>query len=164
MSKKKQKEFLQMRSSKLTGYSAAALTALLMASCAPPYSPPQQVQSSSPSVTYKYNDDNGLLQVNQSAAAYCNQYRAAPHAAGFANNPDGSKTVVFACGQPTMQTAAPTQFNPNLTYNYRSDGELLNASQNAQAYCASSGSRQVTSNIIANTDGTRTVTFQCTRY
>jgi hypothetical protein len=152
-----------MRSSKLTGYGAAALSALLTTSCAPPYSPPQQVQSSRPSVTYKYNDDNGLLQVNQSATAYCNQYRAIPRPANFANNPDGSKTVVFECGQPAMQTAAPMQFNPNLTYNYRNDGELLNASQNAQAYCASNGSHQVTSNIIVNTDGSRTVTFQCSR-
>jgi hypothetical protein len=152
-----------MRSSKVTNYGAAALTAVLMASCGPPYSPPQQVQSSNPSVTYKYSDDNGLLQVNQSATTFCNQYRATARPANFASNPDGSKTVVFDCVQPTMQTGTPTPFNPNLTYNYGTDAELLNASQNAQVYCTNNGSQQATSNIIANTNGTRTVTFQCSR-
>jgi flagellar capping protein FliD len=152
-----------MRSSKVTNYGTAALTALLMASCAPPYLPPQQVQSSNPNVTYKYNDDNGLVQVNQSATTYCNQYRATPRPANFANNPDGSKSVVFECVQPTMQTGTQTPYNPNLTYNYRTDAELLNASRNAQVYCVNNGSQQVTSNIIANTNGTRTVTFQCSR-
>ena len=148
-----------MRSSKLTGYGAAALTALLMASCAPP----QQVQSSNPSVTYKYNDDNGLLQVNQTATTYCNQYKAAPRPANFTNNADGSKTVVFECVQPAMLMASPTQFNPTLTYNYRTDGELLNAAEDTQTYCAHNGFPQVTSHIIANADGTRTVTFLCRR-
>jgi hypothetical protein len=151
-----------MRSPKVTSYGTAALTALLMASCAPPYLPPQQVQSSNPNVTYKYNGDDGLLQVNQSATTYCNQYRATPRAANFANNPDGSRTVVFECVQPTMQIGTQT-VDPNLTYNYRSDAELLNASQNAQVYCMNNGSPQVTSNIRANTDGSRTVTFQCSR-
>jgi hypothetical protein len=152
-----------MRSLQLTGYGAAALTALLMASCAAPYSPQQQVQSSNPSVTYKYNDDNGLLQVNQSATTYCNQYKAVLRPANFTNNADGSKTVVFECVQPAMQMASPTQFNPTLTYNYRTDGELLNASQNAQTYCTHNGSPQVTSHIIANAEGTLTVTFLCSR-
>ena len=59
--------------------------------------------------------------------------------------------------------ASPQQYNPNLTYNYRTDQDLLDASRNAQAYCMNSGSQQVTSNIVANKDGTRTVTFQCSR-
>jgi hypothetical protein len=107
---KKQKETLQMRSSKVTSYGTAALAALLIASCAPPYFPPQQIQSSNPNVTYRYNDDNGLLQVSRSAATYCNQYRATSRPANFANNPDGSKTVVFDCVQPTTQTGAQTPF------------------------------------------------------
>ena len=53
------------------------------------------------------------------------------------------------------------QYNPNLTYNYRTDQELLDASRNVQTYCMNNGSQQVTSNIVSNTDGTRTVTFRC---
>jgi hypothetical protein len=69
------------------------------------------------------------------------QYRATPRPANFANNPDGSKTVAFECVQPTTQIGAQTPFNPNLTYNYRTDAELLNASQNAQLYCMNKGSQ-----------------------
>jgi methionyl-tRNA formyltransferase len=142
---------------------ATALVSLLVASCAPQHSPPQQVRASNPSVTYKYNSDQELLQVNQSATTFCNQYRAVPRPASFANDPDGSKVVVFECVQMTAPMASPPQFDPNLTYNYRTDAELLDASQNAQMYCMNNGSRQVISNIVTNTNGTKTVTFQCSR-
>jgi len=142
---------------------AVALAGLLATSCAPQYSSPQQVQSSNPSVTYKYHNDQELLQVNQSAATFCNQYRAVPRAASFANSQDGSKVVVFECLQMTAPVAQQPQFNPNLAYTYRTDQELLDASRNAQIYCMNSGSSQVISNISANADGTRTVAFQCSR-
>jgi hypothetical protein len=140
---------------------ATVLAGLMVASCAPPYSAPQQVQASNPSVTYKYHNDQELLEVNQSAATFCNQYRAVPRPASFATGQDGSKVVVFECVQTTMPMASPPQFNPNLTYNYRTDQELLDASRNAQIYCTNNGSQQVISNIVTNTNGTRTVTFQC---
>jgi len=41
----------------------AALLPLMVASCAQPSSSPEQVQSSNPSVTYKYHNDQDLLQV-----------------------------------------------------------------------------------------------------
>jgi hypothetical protein len=53
--------------------------------------------------------------------------------------------------------------NSNLTYTYRNDQELLEASRSAQNYCANSGSQQVISNIVTNANGTKTVTFQCSR-
>jgi hypothetical protein len=40
---------------------------------------------------------------------------------------------------------------------------LLNGSQNAQAYCLKNGSSRVVSHIVRNSNGTRTVTFQCRR-
>ncbi len=141
---------------------AAALTLFLAASCAPPPSAPQQLQASNPSVTYKYHNDQELLQVNQTAVTFCNQYHAVPHASSFTNAPDGSKVVVFECLQ--VAAAMPqAQFNPNLTYTYRTDQELLDASRNAQVYCMNSGSSQVISNIVSNSDGTRTVAFRCSR-
>jgi methionyl-tRNA formyltransferase len=142
---------------------ATVLAGLIVASCATQYTSPQQVQANNPNVTYKYHNDQELLQVNQSAATFCNQYRAVPRPAGFMTGQDGSKVVVFECVQSTTQMASPQQYNPNLTYNYRTDQDLLDASRNAQAYCMNSGSQQVTSNIVANQDGTRTVTFQCSR-
>ena len=148
---------------KASAGAAAALASLLATACAPQYPAPQQVQSSNPSVGYKYHGDQELLQVNQSATTYCNQYRAVPRATNFTNGQDGSKVVNFECVQITAPMAQQSQFNPNLTYNYRTDQELLDASRNAQIYCMNNGSPQVISNIVANSSGIRTVAFQCSR-
>jgi hypothetical protein len=137
------------------------LAGLIVTSCAPQYSSPQQVQASNPTVTYKYHNDQELIEVHQTAVTFCSQYRAAPRPANFTNAQDGSRVVVFECVQSTMPMVSQPQYNPNLTYNYRTDQELLDASRNVQTYCMNNGSQQVTSNIVANTDGTRTVTFQC---
>jgi hypothetical protein len=141
---------------------AVVLAALMVASCVAPYTEPQQVDSSKPTVTYKYHSDEELIQANQRAATYCGKYNFAPQTVSFSNDPDGSKVVVFECVASTMP-AAPPPINPSLTYVYRSDQELLNASRSAQIYCMNSGSRQTISNIVTNTNGTKTVTFQCSQ-
>jgi hypothetical protein len=140
---------------------AAALAGLMMASCMPQYSSPQQVQSSNPTVTYKYRSDQELAQANQNAATFCNRYQSVPRTANFGNDPDGSRVVVFECVQTSPPTASQPQFNPNLTYSYRTDQELLDASRNAQIYCANNGSQQMISNIVTNANGTKTITFRC---
>jgi len=139
---------------------ATVLAGLIVASCTPLYSSPEQVQAKNPSVTYKYNTDQELVQANQNAAAYCNRYQSVPRTANFANDPDGSRVVVFECVQ-TSAAVPMQQYNPNLAYNYRTDQELLDASRNAQAYCMNNGSQQVISNMGTNVNGTKTVTFQC---
>lgn len=139
---------------------ATALAGLMLASCAPQFSSPQQVQATNPSVTYKYGSDQELVQANQNAATFCNRYQSVPRTANFADDPDGRKTVVFECIQASA-AIPPPQFNPNLAYNYRSDQELLDSSRNAQTYCINTGSQQVISNIVTNANGTKTVTFQC---
>jgi hypothetical protein len=140
---------------------AAVLAGLLLSSCVPQYSSPQQVQASNPSVTYTYRSDQDLVQTNQTAATFCSRYQSVPRAANFTNNPDGSKAVIFEC-VPTIAPVAPSpQFNPNVAYNYRTDQELLDASRNAQIYCMNNGSPQTISNIVTNSDGSKTVTFQC---
>jgi DNA-binding CsgD family transcriptional regulator len=138
---------------------AAVLVALLAAACAQQYSSPQEVRASNPSVTYKYRSDQELIQANQNAVTFCNRYQAFPQTVNFRNDPDGSKVVIFECVQ-TNPSPQP-QFNPNLTYTYRTDQELLEASRNAQNYCRSNGSQQVISNVVNNANGSRTVTFQC---
>lgn len=148
---------------KVTAGATAAAAGLLAASCAPQYSSPRQVAASNPSVTYKYGGDQDLLQANQRAATFCSQYQAAPRTAGFSNDPDGSKIVIFECVQTMTQMAPAQQFSPNLTYNYRTDSELLEASQNAQTYCQNNGSQPAVSNIATSANGNRTVTFQCGR-
>jgi hypothetical protein len=144
---------------KVTIRAAGMLAGLIAASCAPHHSSPEQVRSSNPSVTYKYSSDQELVQANQRAAKFCNRYQSVPGATNFAKDPDGSGIVVFEC----VETSATSQelYNPNLTYNYRTDQELLDASRNAQIYCMNNGSQQIISNIVTNANGTKTVTFQC---
>ena len=141
------------------GWNVALLAAGAVASCS--QLPSQQpVQSSNPSVTYSYRTDQELLQANQNATTYCGQYQTAPRTATLTNNPDGSKTVVFECVR-TAALPAPAPVNPNLSYTYRTDQELVQASQTAGAYCLKYGSQPMTSRMVTNSDGTKTVTFQC---
>jgi hypothetical protein len=104
-----------------------------------------------------------LLQAQQNAVTFCNQYGSAPRPARFTSGSNGQSNVVFEC-DPNLARAAPRQqaFDPNLTYSYRTDQELLDASWSAQAYCMNNGSQRAGSNIRTNADGSRTVMFQCT--
>ena len=142
---------------------AVVLATVAVASCAPSHSL-QQVKTSNPSVTYEYRGDQELLQAQQNAVTFCNQYQSAPRPARFTSGRnDGSNNVVFEC-DPNLPTAAPPQqaAGPNLTYSYRTDQELLDASRSAQTYCMVNGSQVAISNIGTNQDGSRTVMFQCT--
>ena len=141
---------------------AVVVATVVVASCAPSHSL-QQVKASNPSVTYEYRGDQELLQAQQNAVTFCNQYQAVPRPARFTSGPnDGRNHVVFEC-DPSLPTAAPPQqaAGANLTYSYRTDQELLDASRSAQTYCMNNGSQQVVSNIGTNADGSRTVMFQC---
>lgn len=146
---------------------AGAASLLAVAACAQPSSEPQQVNVSNPSVTYKYRTDQELVQANERAAAYCSTYQSTHRTATFGTDPDGSKRVVFDCVKSAaMAPAAPVvaaapAAAPNLTYTYFTDQELLDASRNAQNYCVSRGSTQVSSTITTNTNGSRTASFQC---
>ena len=145
----------------MSGGAAALLAGLLAASCAPTYSPPEQVQASSPSVTYKYRGDQDLIAANQRAVTFCNGYQSVPQAASFSTDPDGGKVVVFTCVQPGSPTVLTPASSPNLTYTYTTDPELLAASRTAQTYCMNTGSRSTTSSIATNANGTKTVSFRC---
>src|SRR3990172_11565714 len=138
---------------------AAVLAGLIVASCGPEFSSPEEVQTSNPSVTYKYRSDQELVQANASAATFCNRYQSVPRTANFATDPDGSRLVIFECVPPSG--APPLQYNANFPHNYRTDPELLHLSRNAQTYCRNSGSQQVISNIVTNSDGSKTITFRC---
>jgi hypothetical protein len=142
---------------------ASLLAGLMLAACAYQHTP-EQVEAHNPTVTYKYRNDDELFQANQRAATFCDQYQFAPRSVNFSNDRDGNKIVVFECMQPSQQrTEQLPQSNSNLSYNYRSDQELLDASRNARTYCINNGSRQMSSNIAQNNDGSRTITFQCNR-
>jgi hypothetical protein len=138
--------------------SAVALFAAgALASCATFPSSQQPVQSSNPTVTYSYRNDQELLQANQNATTYCSPYQTAPRTTSITTNPDGSKAVHFECVRTTLPAPAP----PSQSYSYRTDQELVQASQTASAYCPKYSSQPMTSSIVTSADGTKTVTFQC---
>jgi hypothetical protein len=149
-----------VRIARRVNVSAVALFAAgALAACATFPSSQQPVQSSNPSVTYNYRTDQELIEANQRATTYCSQYQTAPRTANVTNNPDGSKAVLFECVRTTLPAPAPP--TPSQSYTYRTDQELLQVSQTAGAYCRTYGSQPMTSNIVTNPDGTKTVTFQC---
>ena len=140
--------------------SAVALFAAgVLAGCASFPSSQQPVQSSNPTVTYNYRTDQELLQANQNATAFCNPYQTTPRTSSITTNADGSKAVHFECVRTTIAAPAPTP--PSQSYTYRTDQELVQASQTAGAYCQKYGSQPMTSSMVTNPDGSRTVTFQC---
>ncbi len=137
------------------------LAGLTLASCATQPLPAQQPVISNPTVTLQYRNDKELIQANQRAAIFCDQYLSIPRAASISDGPDRSRIVAFECASTKLSPAQPGQFNPNFAYNYHTDQELLDASRNAQIYCRSNGSRQVTVNIVSNRNGTKTISFGC---
>ena len=139
---------------------AGLVTSMLLAGCAPQNTNPQEVRANNPSVTYKYHNDQELLTINQTAAGFCSQYGSSPRAANFSVEQDG-KVVVFECVPTTTMATLSPRYDPNLTYTYTTDPELLTASQNAQAYCSSTGGGTVISNVVSSPNGTKMVTFRC---
>ena len=143
------------------------LAALGLASCAPATMPPQQVQASNPTVTYKYRGDQELIHANQNASAFCSQYQSVPRTANLTNDSDGNRVVVFECVPPAQVAVASPPVVVSvpapspLVYSYATDQQLLNATRNAQAYCLSVGTPQMTSVVVNNPNGSRTVTFHC---
>lgn len=148
-------------SRRVNAWAVALMASGVLASCAELPSSQQPVQSSNPSVTYNYRTDQELLQANQNATAYCSQYQTSPRTANITNNSDGSKAVVFECVRTAFPAPAPAPAPPNLSYTYRTDQELVQASQTASAYCQKYGTQPMSSTMVTNPNGSRTVTFQC---
>jgi len=151
---------------KVNVWTVPLLAAGVISACGGPMPSSQQpVQVSNPSVTYNYRTDEELLQANRNATVYCNQYQTVPRTGNITTNSDGSKAVVFECVRTALPAPAPLSPSPppppSLSYTYRTDQELVQASQTAGAYCAKYGSQPMTSIMTTNTDGSRTVTFQC---
>jgi len=141
------------------GLNIALLAAASLAACTQLPSSPQPVQASNPTVTYNYRTDQDLLGASQNAATYCGQYQSTPRTSTLTSNADGSRTVIFECVRTALPAPAPV--NPNLSYTYRTDQELVQASQTASTYCQRYGSQPMTSSMVGNSDGSRTATFQC---
>lgn len=149
---------------KLTTATSVALAALMMTSCVTSSrSSPEQVEMSNPTVTYKYRNDDELIQANQRAVTFCRDRQALPQPQNFSRDSNGHNIVVFECvPSSSLPTSTPMlQSGSDLRYDFRTDQELLDVSRNAQIYCLNSGSPEMDSNIVVNSNGSKTVTFRC---
>jgi hypothetical protein len=141
----------------------AVVAVAAMAACVPPYQAPQEVATSPPAVSYNYSSDDGLVEANGKARAYCSQYASTPSVQeSIIDNADGTKTVTFACVKTAALTPAPVPVSPSppTGYSYRTDTELLQAMGSADTYCAQSG-QSASYSMVTNADGTKTLAFQC---
>ena len=145
----------------------ALLASLTITACTPmSTTSPQQVGSTTPQVSYKYDTDDQLMETNQRAANYCDQYNLSPQIASVNTETDGRKVVTFKCvptssGASSESSTSLHESQSNLSYTYRTDQGLLDAWSRAHAYCSTKGAPEMTSNIVHNSDGSSTVTFQC---
>jgi hypothetical protein len=67
--------------------------------------------------------------------------------------------VVAACSQMPSSQQPVQSSNPNVTYNYRTDQELLKANQSATTYCGQYQTAPRTAGLTNNPDGSKTVVF-----
>jgi hypothetical protein len=137
-----------------------------VASCVSPSSPPRRVEATAPSVTYKYRGDRELVNATRRAEDYCSRYGAAPRMLNVTDDPDGSSTVVFSCDRTTSATAvapapAPVPRRPSVSYTYRTDSQLVDATGTAAAYCRNYNGRPEIATVTSNGDGSKTVVFDC---
>lgn len=136
-------------------------SALLVAACAQQTSPPQQVRTENPSVTYKYRGDQELISANQKAVAYCTQFQGVPSTKMISETSDGMKQVVFDCVPSTPALQPSAGYVPGTTYTFRTDQELLTAQRNADLYCLNNNNQRSVSSVVANPDGSKTLSSRC---
>jgi len=138
--------------------SAAVSSALMLSGCGSHRHEPQAVSASNPTVTYRYHGDQELLQANQNAVGFCNQYQAMPRTVRIERG-DERRLVMFECVPAASMTSVQT-ITPNTPYPYRSDEELLDTSRGAQRYCTSHGGEAIET-VTTAPDGSRSVTYSC---
>ena len=146
---------------------ATVLTASALVACSSSPRPAVQTSASKPTVSYEYGGDDGLIDATRKAESFCQQYGAWPSAVDF-DKRNGEHHVTFACNQPRVIASAPTTVvvpspQPPLAYPYRDDRSLVEAMSQAQRYCLGLSANARSTRVTNNTDGSRTVTFECER-
>jgi hypothetical protein len=71
--------------------------------------------------------------------------------------------TVAACAQLPSPQQPVQASNPTVTYNYRTDQELLQANQNATTHCGQYQTAPRTASLTNNADGSKTAVFECVR-
>jgi len=141
--------------------SISILACLATAACVAPHSGPQQVNASRPTVTYKYRNNDQLMEANERAGEFCDRYQSSPRSVDFGDDRDGQRYVVFEC-VASGPTAERTRYDSNMTYTFRTDRELMEASRDARAYCKEqTGSSRIRSDITDDSGDVKRVHFEC---
>ena len=147
--------------------STAIMLAAALVSCAEFRQPAVQTSASKPTVSYVYNDDQGLVEATRKAETYCAHYSAWPTSSDIVTQSDG-RHVTFVCDQPRTVTSAPATVvvppaQQVVSYPYRDDRGLIEAANQAQRYCMGFNAHARSTVVINNADGSRTLTFECVR-
>ncbi|HWA45196.1 MAG TPA: hypothetical protein VHA10_18390 [Hypericibacter adhaerens] len=69
--------------------------------------------------------------------------------------------LMAACSSPHSPPTQTSATNPTVTYRYRGDEELVSANEKAAAYCSQYRSVPQTVRIDNESDGSKTVVFDC---
>ena len=147
--------------------STAIMLAVALVSCTEFRQPAVQTSASKPTVSYVYNDDQGLVEATRKAETYCAQYSAWATPSDIVTQSDG-RHVTFFCDQPRTVTSAPATVvvppaQQVVSYPYRDDRGLIEAANRAQRYCMGFNANARATVVINNADGSRTLTFECVR-
>jgi hypothetical protein len=139
-----------------------------IAGCATSSGRAEPVAANPPSVTYKYSDEQGLIDASLKAEAFCRDFNSWPTAAGTHFARDGSGEVTFICDQDRAETLAGTRprslpSNPTVEYTYRDEQELIEATARAQRHCAAFGAEARSTTVRAGAGSTGRVEFECVR-
>jgi hypothetical protein len=72
-----------------------------------------------------------------------------------------SAALASCAGVPQPRPEEVRSTKPGVTYSYRTDAELVEATRKADDYCQKYGSWPRASNIVSNPDGGKTVAYDC---
>lgn len=144
-----------------------ALLSITLSACAATHQPAQPVAATKPTITYAYNDDAGLVDATRKAETYCMTYNSWPRTTDIFSRPEGGRNVTFVCDQPRAATMASSSVGvpakPSVNYTYRDDRGLIEATNQAQRYCAQFNAHARSTLVNSNPDGSKTISFQCDR-
>ena len=146
---------------------SVALAATTLAACAVYPRPAEPVAATKPTITYAYSDDAGLVDATRKAETYCTTYNSWPRTNEIYNRPEGGRNVTFVCDQPragvVTSSSAGIPAQPSVNYTYRDDRGLIEASNQAQRYCAGFNAHARSTLVTSQPDGSKTISFQCDR-
>jgi hypothetical protein len=153
---------------RLAQSAAVLVLGAALAACGTPSGRAEAIQETAPSVTFEYKGDKGLIDATFKAENYCRQFNSWPTRSSVQLAPDGGNTVTFDCAQPRTAAFAgaqppPMPPNPTVQYTYRDERDLIDATTQAQRYCAGFGADARASTVTDGAGGVSTVVFECVR-